>query len=166
MSRHTLVFVFTTTLAVVGCALVSRDVTDSREMVASGWIKGRLYEASQPLFLVFDRFNNRYLVARSNANHVPPRSAYQCWAFTLPRNLQEYELHPSHWPEIVRILPSGTKLRFEQAYNHGAVDWSLYDLDIRASLEDGSKLSVNLACVSTPASNGVQWQRDEAWLRE
>ena len=152
-------------LLLLGCETISRDVTDSHETATSGWTKNAVYETVQPIFLIYDRFNNKYLIARSNADHVHASSYYQCWLFTLPRNLQQYQSKPSQWPEIVRVLPAGTKLRFDGAYNHGQLDWNLYDLDVRASIEDGSELSVNLACVSTPSLNGQQWERDSAWLR-
>ncbi len=165
MRRYTLLAV-ATTLLMAGCETISRDVTDSHELIASGWIKGAIYEAKQPVFLLYDRVNKRHLIARSNANHVSARSSYQCWTFfELPRSLQQYESNPGKWPEIVGLLPAGTKLRFDSAYNHGRLDWSLYDLDMRASIEDGSGLFVNLACVSIPSRNGRQWVRDEAWLR-
>lgn len=165
MLRPGRLFILATTLLLVGCETVSRDVTDSSETLASGWKKGAVYELVQPVFLIYDRFNNNHLIARSNADHVHARSAYGCWLFTLPRNLQEYEAQPNKWTEIVRVMPAGTKLRFDRAYNHGHLDWNLYHLDIRASVEDMSGLSVNLACVSTPTRNGQQWKRDEAWLR-
>ena len=165
MRRLECVLAIASALLLFGCETISRDVTGSRETTASGWTKDATYETVQPMFLIYDRFNKQYLIARSNADHVQERSAYGCWLFTLPRNLQEYQAQPSQWPEIVRVLPAGTKLRFEGTYNHGSLDWNLYHLDVRASLQDGSKLSANLACVSTPSSNGQQWIRDEAWLR-
>jgi hypothetical protein len=79
--------------------------------------------------------------------------------------LKEYEANPSQWPGIVRILPIGTKLRFVQAYNRGALDWSLYNLHIRAITDDNPKVLVELACVSRPASGGTRWLRDEQWVR-
>ena len=165
MRRYALLAV-AITLLVAGCETISRDVTDSHELATSGWTKGAIYEVNQPVFLLHDQFNKRYLIARSNANHVSAHSSYQCWTFLdLPRSLQRYESEPERWPQIVRVLPTGTKLRFDSAYNHGNLDWSLYDLDLRASIEDGSGLSVNLACVSTPSANGKQWIRDATWLR-
>jgi hypothetical protein len=145
--------------------VLSYDATDSPEIASSGWTTGAIYEAAKPLFLLHDRFNSKYYVARSNAEHLPARMAHQCWTFTLPRNLQQYESDPSKWPDIVRVLRPGTKLRFVQAHNHGALDWSLYNLDLGAVIEDDPAFLVNLACVSRPSSGGTRWLRDDKWLR-
>jgi len=150
----------------VACTtLASRDVTESPRIAESGWHKGTVYEATKPLFLLHDRGRGTYLLARSNADDKPLNLAYQCWSFTLPRDLRQYELQPGRWPEIERVLPAGTKIRFDSAYQHGAVDWTLYDLDLRAVLVDNPMISVNLACVSTPDSQARWWRRDAAWLR-
>lgn len=169
--RRTSVKIALTLLAVAGCAeLTSRDATEEPSLIASGWSRDAVYETALPVFLIQDPLDKTHFIARSNADDLHPRMVHGCFRFHLPRNLAEYQSDASRWPDIVGVLPSGTKIRFLQAYNRGwesrrTLDWNLYALELRGETIAAPPLQVNLWCVSRPNKSGTLWLRDPEWLR-
>ena len=143
------------------------DVTNSREVKTAGWDKGGIYLTVRPTFLVYSNTENRYWLSRSNADHLPKILAHQCGPFSLPRNLEEYEKAPKEWPHVLRVVPAGSKLRFDQAYNFGfPYGGELAGRTVRGTLFGSDEATVTLTCIAIADTQTNQWRRDENWLRK
>ncbi|MET0068508.1 MAG: hypothetical protein ABW096_00610 [Candidatus Thiodiazotropha sp.] len=153
-------------VALVGCAIIPGDITTSNAVVESGWKKGSIYETVKPVFLVHDEYNKRYYVARSNADHLRTKLAHQCGSTIVPRSISEYENNQDDWRHIEKVLPIGSKIRFEQAYNLGGLDAGLNSLVLRGVLLGAVPLSVYLDCIAIVDYKSKRLLRDSAWLKE
>ncbi|MEW8684573.1 MAG: hypothetical protein AB2556_02075 [Candidatus Thiodiazotropha sp.] len=160
MSRILIIIIF---ISISACAFVPRDITNSRDVENLGWVKGKTYSTAKPVFLINDEYNGRYYISRSNTDHLSDILAHQCGSTVLPRSIQEFESSPKKWSHVTKVLPSGTKVKFIQAYSYGDLDRTVRLVGV---LEDHDSLEVWLGCISIYGSKTGVGERDQTWLLE
>lgn len=163
-------FLFLSVLWIVGCGFVPEDVTNSDEIKNAGWQVNHEYKAVQPLFLVEDKHNDETFITRTNVNHLSEFTGHQCGSTIVPRSIEDYLADPDKWEHVVKVLPTGTTVRFDEAFHHGGTTAILYGrlftLSLTATVLNGLETEVSLHCISNVDADNQIYTRDEFWLAE